>query len=146
MGQNGQVAERIDVGRPFRASRASTYLGAFIAGGVGLSALYAVTGVGVPCPFRTLTGWNCPLCGGTRLGAALLHGDLGAAFAYNPLVFVALVVIGGLATAWVVEAAGGPALRPPSRWQAAARRLGWLSWLAVGLTVAGGYTLLRNLI
>jgi Protein of unknown function (DUF2752) len=26
------------------------------------------------CPFKWLTGWNCPLCGGLRMTHDLLHG------------------------------------------------------------------------
>ena len=29
------------------------------------------------CPFKLLTGWNCPACGGLRMTHDLLHGDLG---------------------------------------------------------------------
>ena len=47
---------------------------------LALSALFATTGFGLPCPFLALTGWQCPLCGGTRMGSALLHGDLVSAF------------------------------------------------------------------
>ena len=67
---------------------------AFFAGGLALSAVYATTGLGVACPFRALTGWDCPLCGGTRMGAALLHGDLVVAFLANPLALIGLVVLG----------------------------------------------------
>jgi hypothetical protein len=52
-----------------------------LAAGLTLSAVYATTGAGVPCPFLALTGWSCPFCGGTRMGSALLHGELSAAFA-----------------------------------------------------------------
>ena len=74
-GHNEKVAVST-VARPFRATRAAGYVGAFFAGGLALSALYATTGLGLVCPFRALTGWDCPLCGGTRMGAALLHGDV----------------------------------------------------------------------
>ncbi len=42
-----------------------------------------------PCPFRALTGWLCPGCGATRALYQLLHGNLMAAFALNPLVSIA---------------------------------------------------------
>src|SRR5215216_5779737 len=53
---NENVAVSTDV-RPLRAARAAGYVGAFFAGGLALSALYATTGLGLPCPFRLLTGW-----------------------------------------------------------------------------------------
>lgn len=52
-----------------------------VAGGV-----YLVTGAGIPCPFLALTGWLCPLCGASRMGAALVLGDAGAAWGWNPFV------------------------------------------------------------
>jgi hypothetical protein len=42
------------------------------------------------CPFRTLTGFTCPGCGSTRGLHCLLHGDLVAAFEFNPLVMLSL--------------------------------------------------------
>ena len=35
------------------------------------------------CPFKWLTGYNCPGCGATRMVHALLHGDVVVAFHYN---------------------------------------------------------------
>lgn len=47
----------------------------------------------VPCPFYTVTGYLCPGCGVTRMIDALLHGDLSAAFGYNPFLMVATPVL-----------------------------------------------------
>ncbi|HZD72150.1 MAG TPA: DUF2752 domain-containing protein, partial [Actinomycetes bacterium] len=46
------------------------------------------TGLGLPCPLRTLTGVPCPLCGMTTAATSLRAGDLGAAAAANPFVFL----------------------------------------------------------
>jgi hypothetical protein len=44
-----------------------------------------VAALGVPlCAFRYLTDVPCPLCGGTRICAALAHGDLSVALQLNP--------------------------------------------------------------
>lgn len=43
------------------------------------------------CPFKALTGWDCPLCGGLRSVNDLGHGDLGAA-AHSNLLFVGLLL------------------------------------------------------
>ena len=40
------------------------------------------------CPVRALTGFQCPGCGTTRALHALLHGDVQAAFRFNPMLFV----------------------------------------------------------
>jgi hypothetical protein len=132
--------------RVFRPQAGLKYLGGFVAYGLGLSALYATTGIGLPCPLRELTGWQCPFCGGTRMGSALLHLDIAAAFAYNPVVLVGLVVLGVLGTVWAIEAAGGPAFRPPRAISGALRRVGRDRWLLIGLGAAVIYTVLRNLL
>ena len=121
-------------------------MGAFFAGGLALSALYATTGIGLPCPFRALTGWDCPLCGGTRMGGALLHGDIQAAFGFNPLAFVGLTILGVLGALWIVEAAGGRAVRLPQPLAERLRRIAPMQWLVVGLFVALIYTVVRNLL
>lgn len=35
------------------------------------------------CPFKLLTGWNCPACGGLRMAHDLLHANLSAAVVDN---------------------------------------------------------------
>jgi hypothetical protein len=132
--------------KPFDARSALTYVGGFFAVGVGLSVVYATTGVGAPCPFRTFTGWNCPLCGGTRMGSAILHGDPAAAFSFNPLAFIGLAVITVLGLLWIVEALGGPKVRPPRRIAERLVRVHPTQWLILGLVVAAVYTVLRNLL
>lgn len=47
------------------------------------------------CPFRLLTGWNCPLCGGMRMTHDLLHGDLAAAVADNVFLLVGIPLLAG---------------------------------------------------
>lgn len=132
--------------RPFRASRALVNLGGFVGFGLALSSLYAAAGIGFGCPFKLLTGWDCPLCGGTRLGSSLLHGDLVTAFWFNPLVFVGLVVVAGLGALWTIEVFGGPRVRLPERINAVWRRVSPTRWLLTGLVLAIVYTLLRNLL
>ena len=132
--------------RQFRAARAAGYVGAFFAGGLALSALYTTIGLALPCPFRALTGWDCPLCGGTRMGGALLHGDILAAFGHNPLALAGLLILGLLGVLWTVEAAGGPALRLPCSLADRLRRVSLTQWLLVGLLVAVIYTVARNLL
>ena len=144
-GHNEKVVVSTGV-RSFRPAHAAGYVGVFFAGGLALSALYATTGIGLLCPFRVLTGWACPLCGGTRMGGALLHGDVQAAFGYNPLAFVGLVILGVLGAVWTVEAAGGPAIRLPQPLAERLRRIKPMQWLVVGLFVAVIYTVGRNLL
>lgn len=48
------------------------------------------TGIFPICPFRALTGFACPGCGSTRAMHALVHGDVIAAFKFNPLFVMSL--------------------------------------------------------
>jgi hypothetical protein len=51
-------------------------------------------GFGFPvCPFKALTGWNCPACGGLRMTHDILHGDLGAAVVDNVFLLVGLPML-----------------------------------------------------
>ena len=56
------------------------------------------------CPFRLMTGVDCPGCGLTRALTALLHGDPDGAAAQHPLVFLALP-LAVAAVAWLVAEA-----------------------------------------
>lgn len=104
------------------------------AGALALAAIYRLdptaTGL-ILCPYRLLTGWACPGCGLTRATHYLLHADVAAAFAYNPLAFAALPLVLGfvLAPQLTDEATA-------TQWRT---RLGWL---ALALTLS--FWLWRN--
>lgn len=77
--------------------------------GVGVLGAGALTYVGLadphrpgspfpPCPFRLLTGWYCPACGGLRMTHDVLHGDLSAAVVDNVFVLVGIPLLAG----WVL--------------------------------------------
>ena len=78
-------------------------------GGFGLAAVYQLSGghIGIPCILHATTGLNCPLCGSTRMAAALLRGDLDAAWHFNPVVLVlgplVGVAVGYQLLAWSLE-------------------------------------------
>lgn len=131
--------------QPFAAIGGLAWLSGYAAFGIGVSALYATTGIGFPCPFRELTGWECPFCGGTRLGSALLHGDVAAAFTYNPVVFVSLILGVVVGVLWIIEALGGPRVRPPARVRAGLRSVRPGVWWVGAGVLAVAYVVLRNL-
>ena len=67
----------------------------------------ATSGVFPPCPVRYLTGLYCPGCGSLRAMHALLHGELGRAWAMNPLMIVMLpFILYGLVSAALLELRG----------------------------------------
>jgi Protein of unknown function (DUF2752) len=92
------------------------------------------TGLGLPCPLRTLIGVPCPLCGMTTAATGLAAGDLRAALAANPFV---LVLAAGTLCMTALLAARLLGLAPaPVPWSATARRRAW--W-AVALLAAGSW-------
>ena len=106
---------------------------------VGTGALFAaaLTYVGVvdphrkgslfpACPFKLLTGWDCPACGGLRLTHDLLHGDFAAAAVDNVFLLVGLPAL----LAWILvrRHQGRRVMTPPA--------MAVLAVLAVTWTVA----------
>jgi Protein of unknown function (DUF2752) len=45
------------------------------------------------CPFKWLTGWECPGCGGLRMTHDVLHGDLAAAVVDNVFLLLGLPLL-----------------------------------------------------
>lgn len=70
-----------------------------------------------PCPWRTITGLDCPFCGATRSAAALAHGDVALALDHNAFFVLVIVPLAAAAwLAWVVRAwQGRPAATVPTR-------------------------------
>jgi hypothetical protein len=106
--------------------------GVVLAGGlayVGLADPHKSDFVFPACPFKLLTGWNCPACGGLRMTHDLLHGDLAAAVVDNIFLLVGLPAL----LAWVLvrRRAGRPIFTPPA--------------IAVIAVLAVAWTLARNM-
>jgi Protein of unknown function (DUF2752) len=81
------------------------------------------TGLGLPCPLRTLTGVPCPFCGMTTAATSLAAGRLHDALAANPF---ALVLAGGtLVMALLMVARAVGAAPTAVAWPPARRRLAW---------------------
>lgn len=70
--------------------------------GAVLAGALAYIGIGDPhrpgfvfpaCPFKAITGLDCPACGGLRMTHDLLHGDLAAAVVDNVYLLVGLPLL-----------------------------------------------------
>ncbi|TGD90538.1 DUF2752 domain-containing protein [Mycolicibacterium sp. CH28] len=108
--------------------------------GTGALAVGAFTYVGVvdphrpgslfpPCPFKLLTGWNCPACGGLRMTHDLLHGDVASAVVDNVFLLAGLPLL----AIWVL-------------WRMKRGERVWTLPAIVLITVAAiGWTVVRNL-
>lgn len=106
--------------------------GAVVVGGlayVGFGNPHSPSFVFPPCPFKALTGWNCPACGGLRMTHDVLHGDLAAAFVDNAFLLIGLPML--LAWFLVRRNRGKPALNTPA--------------LVVIIAAAVSWTVVRNL-
>lgn len=60
------------------------------AAGLLYALFVSVTGIGIPCVFRLVTGLKCPGCGVSRMCMALLHLDFKTAWHSNPAVMAML--------------------------------------------------------
>ena len=107
---------------------------------LGLGTLYLTTGLGVPCPLHRLTGWWCPFCGGTRMAAALMKGNIAQAWNDNMVLMVVGFAIGVRTIGWIVEL-----IRHPDR---GTRWVPWAisrHWVAIFIVVSVVWTVVRNL-
>jgi hypothetical protein len=82
------------------------------------------------CPFRMMTGLECPGCGTTRALHHLLHGRIEEAFRLNPMLFV-LLAVALCALPSVVRGRHPAFLMKP-----------WFAWTA--FVVLATYWILRN--
>ena len=120
---------------PAASSRARLYgaLGAgALVGGllyVGLADPHSPDSVFPACPFKLLTGLNCPACGGLRMTHDLLHGDLAAAAVDNVFLLIGLPAL----LLWVVM-----------RWRSK-RPIFTMPAIAVITVLAMTWTVMRNL-
>ncbi|CAB4719695.1 unannotated protein [freshwater metagenome] len=83
------------------------------------------------CPFRLITGHQCPFCGTTRSFGALVQGDISGSIAYNPSgILLSIVII-----FWMISPAKLRAVRvriaqawwrisEPTRWMLLALLIG----------------------
>lgn len=106
--------------------------GALLAGGltyVGLVDPHRPGFVFPACPFKLLTGFNCPACGGLRMTHDLLHGDLAAAVVDNIVLLIGLPAL----LAWVLV-----------RWRTG-RPIFTMPVIGVIVVLAVTWTVVRNL-
>lgn len=119
--------------------RPATLALALVAASVGAAWLYwfdpARGGPYPVCYFHQSTGLLCPGCGGLRALHQLLHGQVGAALYFNPLLVLCLPVVAGVA-GWcalnVFRGRPGAFVVQPA----------WLWWAGAVVLV---FSILRNL-
>lgn len=69
-----------------------------LAAGLGYYIWIQLTGLAIPCIFRSVTGWLCPGCGITTLILHLVKLDIQGAWMANPFLFATgpLLIVEGL--------------------------------------------------
>jgi hypothetical protein len=88
---------------------AALIIGGLVIGAAGPEAWrHTLAHEGPGCPFRNVTGVDCPFCGMTRATLAIGGGDLGTALAFHPL--APLVLVGMLGLMAIIIAGRGDAL------------------------------------
>ena len=86
------------------------------------------------CPFHSVTGWWCPLCGGLRAVNAAARGHIAIAFAANALLWCATPLLVWAWADWLRRSRRGePRKRIPR------------GWILASVVVAAAFTVLRNL-
>ena len=71
-----------------RFLRVALRYGILLSAGLAYYLFVSLTNVGIPCPFRLVTGWQCPGCGISRMLIAFIRLDPVTAFHCNPAVFL----------------------------------------------------------
>jgi hypothetical protein len=117
------------VGAPVAAA------GALLGGCIAVALVDPSSGPTV-CPFRLVTGLDCPGCGATRAAHQLFTGHLLGAADLNLLALVAIPLVLWGVYASLTAMLGGP------RWRTLSLSAGWLR---VALVVAVVFWVVRNI-
>lgn len=64
---------------------------------------FSITGLGIPCYYRAVHGYECPGCGLTRMLSSTIKLQFGAAFRFNPVGFVAFWIWNSVAVLCCME-------------------------------------------
>ncbi|MGH3519208.1 MAG: DUF2752 domain-containing protein [Haloechinothrix sp.] len=119
-------------------------------GSAALTTLYLVDPsermVFFPCPFRLVTGLDCPLCGGLRMVHSVLHGEFAAAADYNALALAGLPLLAVVLLRSLVRTLRGRAVRDRRipRWVAPTVAAVLITWTVLRNLPLEPFTILRS--
>lgn len=71
-----------------RIIKCVNYISIVLIIGIIYAGICSFTGSGIPCIFRTVTGYKCPGCGITHMMICLLRLDFKGAFLANRVIFI----------------------------------------------------------
>ncbi|MGH3725557.1 MAG: DUF2752 domain-containing protein [Mycobacterium sp.] len=98
------------------------------------------------CPFKALTGLDCPGCGGLRMVYSLMHGDVLGALRYNAVALVALGFLAVCFVAWTRSRWRGEVdWNPPwiRGWVPTVTLVVFVAWFVVRMIPIAPFTALR---
>ena len=92
------------------------------------------------CPFRLITGHQCPFCGTTRSFGALVQGDVAGSIAYNPMG----ILLSGVILFWMFTPEKFRAVRAliAKLWWKTSEATRWML-IATLIGIVWGYVLAR---
>ena len=145
------------------AMRRRPWLGPTLVG-IGLAAATGYTALHDPnqggglfpaCPLKSLTGLDCPGCGGTRAVYALTQGDVATAFDHNVLLTIVVPLLAIVWAVWFVRSLvatrerhrarpEGRTDEAPHPTRTSASHPSTRAWLALG-AIAIAFAVIRNI-
>jgi hypothetical protein len=111
--ESAMMARMLTVTEPTTRPGAMVALGAAAVVVATAAVAPSVTRYGPPCPFHSMTGFDCPGCGATRAVIALARGDVAAAFGHNAFIVASLPLLVVVWVCWLRASRFGAAW--PSR-------------------------------
>ena len=133
----GAVTAAVSPPTSVRGRRRPAVIAATLVGGVCVaSALIDPTGGPTLCPFKAMTGLDCPLCGATRAAHQLFRGNVIGALDFNAIFVLAAPLLLWAAVAVLRQGFGDRSARMPH-----AQRSTVVALVAVVAT----FTIIRNL-
>lgn len=99
----------------------------------------SISGVAPGCTLKSLTGFDCAGCGGTRAMFAFMRGDIAASWRFNPLFLILLAAAGLAVVRWLLLWGFPNRFDRMRRWRFPL----WVGFVALGAMMV--FMVLRNL-
>lgn len=119
-----------------RLQRVLVFYALLLASACVYAGIWNLLGFGIPCLFHSVTGYLCPGCGGSRMFASLLRGDIATAWKSHAAL-LCLLPLGLAAAGDITMRYVRHGIKHPHKWANA------LLWFMIAVLLA--FCLWRNL-